>query len=87
MKTMNRVVIAVMLSSASLVAQSGPDVYSTVYDGDLNYQGQVYGGEVYDEDNNYRGYQTDDGDLYDGDLNYRGSVYGDRDASVILLED
>ena len=76
----------VVLATAGIIQWAKAD--STVYDGDMNYQGQVYGGQVYDEDNNYRGYMADDGDLYDGNLDYRGRVYGDdNDAGVILLED
>ncbi len=83
MKTMSRTVIAVMLLSVWSTGNGD----STVYDGDLDYRGQVYGGQVYDEDNDYRGYQRDNGDLYNGDMDYRGRVYGDDDASVILLDD
>ena len=75
----------VILATAGIIQWAKAD--SNVYDADINYQGQVYGGQVYDEDNNYRGYQSDTGDLYDGDMDYRGRVYGDDDASVILLED
>ena len=78
---MKRIVTLILLAGTAQADNT------TVYDEDLNYQGQVYGGQVYDEDNNYRGYQTDTGDLYDGDMDYRGRVYGDDDASVILLED
>ncbi len=76
------------IATLILLAGTAQADNTTVYDEDLNYRGQVYGGQVYDEDNNYRGYQSDNGDLYDGDLNYRGRVRGDRgDSSVILLND